>query len=265
MRGAGTTVRCVGIDLAWMSDRNHSAIAAGTLRSGHLSIDAVSSGLSNLVDVLRFLDDVVSPDSDAVIAIDAPLIVENEVGMRPCEREVSRRFGRFHAGAHASNLTLYPDAGSVRLTRELKRRGFTMNVETAEAKRRPGRWFFEVYPHPAHVVLFDRERIIKYKKGRVPRRQAGLKEFAHEIREKLRAAAPTLDSTPEASNLLDADTMAMRGRTLKAHEDRIDALFCAYLAAHYWYWGDERNEMIGDITDGNIVVPTRTWDGREFA
>ena len=41
----------------------------------------------------------------------------------------------------------------------------------------PGKWFFEVYPHPAHVVLFNREKIIKYKKGNVKLRREGLGEF----------------------------------------------------------------------------------------
>ena len=49
----------------------------------------------------------------------------------------------------------------------------------------------------------------------------------------------------------------LRGRSLKSYEDALDAVFCAYLAFHYWRWGAERNEMIGDLESGYIVVPTR--------
>jgi predicted RNase H-like nuclease len=42
---------------------------------------------------------------------------------------------------------------------------------------------------------------------------------------------------------------------LKAVEDQLDSLICAYVAAHWWYWGLERNWVLGDTTTGYIVVP----------
>jgi predicted RNase H-like nuclease len=38
--------------------------------------------------------------------------------------------------------------------------------------------------------------------------------------------------------------------TLKALEDQLDALLCAYIGAHWWYWGIERNLVLGDRTTG---------------
>ena len=43
---------------------------------------------------------------------------------------------------------------------------------------------------------------------------------------------------------------------MKAVEDQLDALICAYVAAHWWYWGLERNLVLGDRETGYIVVPT---------
>jgi predicted RNase H-like nuclease len=43
--------------------------------------------------------------------------------------------------------------------------------------------------------------------------------------------------------------------TLKALEDKLDALLCAYIGAHWWYWGIERNLVLGDRTTGYIVIP----------
>lgn len=32
-------------------------------------------------------------------------------------------------------------------------------------------------------------------------------------------------------------------------------MFCAYLACYLWYWGWERNELIGDTESGYILNP----------
>ena len=45
------------------------------------------------------------------------------------------------------------------------------------------------------------------------------------------------------------------GAALKAVEDQLDSLICAYVAAHWWYWGIERNWVLGDAATGYIVVP----------
>src|SRR6202011_3447427 len=47
------------------------------------------------------------------------------------------------------------------------------------------------------------------------------------------------------------------GPQLKALEDQLDAITCAYVAAHWWYWGLERNDVLGDSQSGYIVVPKR--------
>ncbi|MGQ9866368.1 MAG: DUF429 domain-containing protein, partial [Pseudanabaenaceae cyanobacterium] len=42
---------------------------------------------------------------------------------------------------------------------------------------------------------------------------------------------------------------------LKDLEDRLDSLLCAYIGAHWWYWGPTRNRVLGDRTHGYIVIP----------
>jgi len=50
-----------------------------------------------------------------------------------------------------------------------------------------------------------------------------------------------------------------RKGSLKPVEDRIDAVFCAYLAAYWWHWAEERNRVYGSGEDGGyIVVPAGT-------
>jgi len=45
------------------------------------------------------------------------------------------------------------------------------------------------------------------------------------------------------------------GAELKAAEDKLDSLICAYVAAYWWYWGEQRNLVLGDRTTGYIVIP----------
>jgi predicted RNase H-like nuclease len=42
---------------------------------------------------------------------------------------------------------------------------------------------------------------------------------------------------------------------IKALEDQRDALLYAYIRGHWWYWGIERNLVLGDRTTGYIVIP----------
>jgi predicted RNase H-like nuclease len=190
-----------------------------------------------------------------VVAIDAPLVLENLDGQRPCELLISQKFGAKHASAHSSNLTKYARPTSVRLARELEARHF-LHCPLPDTQRRAGRWFFEVYPHPAHVVLFQRKYIVKYKKGRIADRRTGLEEMRREVRTHCTIAEPRLAVTPTLADFLQQDLGALKGARLKEYEDTLDALLCAYLAAHNWRWAAERNEMIGDIRTGYIVNPT---------
>ena len=44
-----------------------------------------------------------------LLGVDAPLLVPNETGKRPCETELGRRFAKFQAGAHPANRTIFGD------------------------------------------------------------------------------------------------------------------------------------------------------------
>ena len=242
----------IGIDLAWQSDRNHSGGAVLEGDQSAVTLREVSSGLGTLADVEAFVDRNASPDT--VVAVDAPLVIENLNGQRPCETEIGRRFGAADASAHTSNLRLYPNARSVQFAKNLESRGF-LHCPRSHAQTLGGKWFFEVYPHPAHVVLFRRARIIKYKKGPVDFRKAGLTEFRQSLLEHLSGAQPSLKINAALQSFLDHPLEALEGAALKHYEDKLDAVFCAYLAAHFWAWSYDRNEMIGTYEMGYIINP----------
>jgi predicted RNase H-like nuclease len=245
----------IGIDLAWQSNKNNSGGAVLHGDQSGVEIREFSSGLTTLSDVETFICRHALGDS--VVAIDAPLIIQNTHGQRPCETEIGRRFGAADASAHTSNQTLYPNAGSVQLARTLEGHGF-QHCPQAHRRHLSGKWFFEVYPHPAHVVLFRRSRIIKYKKGRVASRKSGLVDFRENFREFLCKSDPPLIINSKLQSLLERSLDTLKGAPLKHYEDMLDATLCAYLAAYFWAWSYERNEMIGNHESGCIVNPKPT-------
>ena len=45
----------------------------------------------------------------------------------------------------------------------------------------------------------------------------------------------------------------LAGAAMKDVEDRMDAVMCAYVGAHWWHWGTERNLVCGSAQEGYIV------------
>jgi len=111
----------------------------------------------------------------------------------------------------------------------------------------------EVFPHPAHIRLFDLPGIFKYKKKARPW-PAVLGEW-----ERYRAALATL-AHADPPLVLDArvpERVGLRG--YKRWDDTLDALSCAYIAAFLWRWGSAppHARVFGDLAEGYIMVPDR--------
>lgn len=243
-----STATFIGIDLAWKSQHNPTgaAVLRGDRAGACLEIVATLYPDSS---VSEFVSGYAT--ADTVVAIDAPLIIANETGQRSCEMAVGRRYESRDAACHTSNLTLYRDASSVALTSALLAEGFVH----ADRKGAPeGRIIAEVYPHAAMVALWDLPKTIKYKKGSVEERRAGLEVLRNHLRQ-LRTAEPPLLRSGVLSEEFAVDLNRLSGNNLKNYEDRLDALFCAYLAFHFWYWNWERNELFGDMQSGYILNP----------
>ena len=104
-------MRVIGVDLAW-SGRNRSGVCA--VEGGHV---LASACLRSDDDIEAWIRDW---DSDEVlVAFDAPLIVRNRTGRRPCESVFSSAFAaercsHAYAGMLDSGTTL---RGSARCSR----------------------------------------------------------------------------------------------------------------------------------------------------
>ena len=249
------TTTFIGIDLAWQSDKNHSGIVVSRGNDDGAIAELASSGVASLDAVVSFVQ--ANATANTVIAIDAPLVIRNVSGQRPCETEVSSRFGRHHAGAHSTNLSKYPDAPPCRLVAMLEAVGFAHDPRPHTSRERDGKWMFEVYPHPAMVNLFRLDHIIRYKKGSISEKRQGLILLRNYLAA-LRLFDPPLNASDDLEVRLFHESVGrMNGKRLKHHEDLLDAYFCSYLALYFWRFGAEKNEMIGDVSNGYIIVPHR--------
>lgn len=243
------TATFIGIDLAWKTARNPSgaAVLCGDRQGVRLEELATLGSDASVAEFIRK-----HATDDTVVAIDGPLVIVNETGQRPCEIEVSKRYSARDAGCYPSNLQLLPNASSVALARELKTQGFT-HVDRSSDEHH-GRIMAEVYPHAGMVALWDLRKTIKYKRGVAAVKRAGLQDFRTRLAS-LYDAEPPLLRTGMLKELLNLNLDESGGTRLKDHEDRLDALFCAYLAYYFWYWGWERNELFGNIETGYILNP----------
>jgi predicted RNase H-like nuclease len=238
----------IGVDLAWRGGNRRSGVAVlnGNRRKAEVKDIAILGGFE---EIIKYID--CHSEETAFVAIDAPLIIKNRHGQRRCETLIGNSYGDRHASCHTSNLSLYPNADSVRLASDLFSRGF---VHAPSAGPSDQRVMLEVYPHPALLELYSLPTILKYKKGRADERRTGQQELQKKICE-LSHFAPPLEFTSKLAEFLAIDTNSLRGNQLKANEDKLDAIVCAYIAYHFWFWGTSRTLQFADVNSGYITVP----------
>jgi predicted RNase H-like nuclease/ppGpp synthetase/RelA/SpoT-type nucleotidyltranferase len=246
----------IGVDLAW-----------GAKRPTGL---AVLDHDGRLVHVSAVLTDdeilaVLAPyaEGDCLVAVDAPLIVTNPTGNRPAEAALNRDFARYDAGAHPANTGKPEFAEGSRGAALCSAMGLDMNPRSGRRRRA-----IEVYPHPATVALFRLDRTLKYKHK--PGRD--LDSLRSELLtlmtllEGLSTAGPPLRlDHPAWADLRHRVGNATRKSELRAVEDQVDAVVCAYVAL-YTARRPQDVTTYGDFETGYIVTPTLNPDPvREYA
>ena len=241
-------MKFIGVDLGWKT--GESGLCFLEWNNSHLQVMDITRRLS-LAEILDWLENHVSSEEGAMIAVDAPLIIPNATGTRLCDRLTHKYFGRYHAGCYPANLGRPFAERTVRFGKNLESRGF--NHAPSLEPQKIGRYQIEVFPHPAMIHLFQLSRILKYKKGNLAEKKAELQKLQHYIQTVLPNLTPALDLTDFALLTLP---LSLTGTQLKAIEDQLDSLICAYIGAYWWYWGTEKNWVLGDRETGYIVVPS---------
>lgn len=247
----------LGLDLAWGKTNGSGGVALSARPGLPATVLDVQEALGDDQSILAWVDrwDAAEGYGGLLLGVDAPLWVPNETGKRPCEAEIGRRFARFQAGAHPANRTVF--RGYVRgeeLVARFVGRAITHSPYLHGRQNSAVRQVMEVFPHPAHVVLFGLAKTLKYKAktGRTyESRWAVFAEYARLLRG-LQAQDPPLrlpaDWPPRTFE-------GLTGGALKRLEDGMDALTCAYIAYYYWWHGEQGGEVIGNLAEGYIVVP----------
>lgn len=238
-----------GIDLAW-SERNPSGVVILSFEGGILK------PLFWLwdKDLGSFFELIGNWSKGILVAIDAPLIVPNRKSRRPVDATISERFRKEEAGCLPANRTLLKGLNGLTWPEKVVQTLQSLRVRQDPRIRKGdrGRKVFEVFPHPAHVILFSLRRTLKYKarRGRSPDfRQRELKRYLDLLLDLQRKKPPMV--LPKG--LLDD----ISSGSLKRKEDMLDALFCAYLAGWFCYYGSEGYEMLGDLDTGYILLPRK--------
>ena len=232
----------VGVDLGWYG--KPTGLAAIHDARPVLEQHAIAR-LETMTEILDWISRQVGTD-DAVMGVDAPLVIPNATGIREGERRLNAEYRRSDAGCHPANLSRPFASHVLAFSRALGELGFLHGDDLMP--RQSGRFQIEVHPQSATVALFGLPRIVKYKRGTRDDRAGALRRLRRLMIERLPALDPSF--VPDLPHV-------PRSGNLKPVEDQIDAVLCAYIAAHWWYWGRERNVVFGSKREGYIVVPKR--------
>ena len=243
-------MKFIGIDFGWASGA--SGLCCLSWHEKNLQLLDITTMLE-INSILDWIDNWISPDEPGIIAIDAPTIINNQTGMRLAEKLTHKHFGRYHAGCYPANLNSSFCNRTTGFSLSLAKKNFSHAPKIIP--KQLGRYQIEVFPHPATINLFGLDKILKYKKGKIAERQQELNKLQRHITQVLSSLEPMLASANVKKIPIVMGNKT--GKELKNIEDQLDSLLCAYIAAHWWYWGlvNQKNLVLGNLEEGFIVIP----------
>lgn len=242
----------IGIDLAW-TNKNESGIC---IIGDNGKIALCEANVYNNDQLVEIIDDY--SGNGALVAIDAPLIVDNDTGSRKCEREfMSNKINGFQVSIRSSSksfmMKYYNCIRGVelidRLRHNLKHFALDTDIWTGTHK------LMEVFPTGSCVGLFPEIGLVKYKINKKKPLEMSKKEmlrllnFIHQNLNSI-TGIPNFDEF----FMPTFDIQTMSKRQYKNIEDKFDAFICA-LTAYYCYFHKEVTKTFGNIHEGFIILP----------
>ncbi|ABS64445.1 conserved hypothetical protein [Parvibaculum lavamentivorans DS-1] len=238
--------RCVmGIDAAWtLTQPSGVALVAGQHRQWRLvavaasyqrflaladsSLQPETRPLGSRPDVAALLAaaERLSNCSLDLVAVDMPLARSQIEGRRSSDNAVSRAYGGRSAGTHSPSSTR-PGLVSNAFTKEFSIAGFPLLTSDISC---PG--LIEVYPHPALIELTSAPKRLPYKISRAGKYWKGLPlaqrriNLCSEWEKIVTALNEEIDGVAAAFPAIEPSTS---GALLKAYEDMLDAVVCAWV------------------------------------
>lgn len=180
-----------------------------------------------------------------LVAVDIPLSKEPILARRISDNAVSTAYGSRKCGTHTPN-SHRPGPISDAMRLDFEREGFRLLTTEIIS---PG--LIEVYPHPALVELAEASEQLPYKHGKV--RKYWPEDPPVDRRTKLVEVWEYIISLLETkiagvAALLPMPTLGARGYEMKAIEDTLDAVICAWvgicaLEGDVLPYGDEKSAI----------------------
>ncbi len=233
----------VGLDLAW-GEKNQTGVAVVDADGRLLHLGVAQDDESIETAVAPYVDD------ECLVAIDAPLIVQNETGARPCEAALNRDFTTSDASArpaYRGRPEFNPPRGEVLANR--------LGPRFGPASQRSG--------GPSRCSRTRRQSCCsscknpEVQEGRVRDPEARTAAVDDALIEGLDNASPRLrvNRNVPGSSCASGSRSQPDPAQLDRDEDPVDAVICAYVAL-YRFHRPEDVTIYGDFETGYIVTPT---------
>lgn len=264
--------RFLGVDLAWR-EVNDTGLAN---ESGVAVIDTTGRILDagwtrGLEETIGWINTAAGSGS-ALLFVDAPLIVTNPTGQRPCEQQVGQRYGRWQVSANSTN-TRSPHLAGVTLHRELQATGWTYSDGT-DWPPAAAHTMYECYPYTTLVgapeLGYDKARPRYKRKPKSipaalwrPQRAAACDELIRRLSSLDSVDPPLLLDSHPVTLALSHEPSPVNDGYYKHREDLVDALICAWTAALWHRHGQARCQLLGSPSSpvpsptATIIAPAR--------
>jgi predicted RNase H-like nuclease len=265
------------MDLAWgegseTRPANRSGVVA-LEPDGRISSAGWTIGLEEAVEWIE-----ANAVANTLLFVDAPLVIDNAEGQRLAERQVGQRYGRWWVSANSTNMKSPRQAG-VQLRQRLEGRGWRYD-DGLDGPPTGGRVLSECYPYTTIVGAsefgYDDKRP-PYKRAPKgmkateawPRRTSACDELIRRLSSLAHSDVPIyLASHCDTAQLADVPSPAGAAQ-YKKREDLLDAAICAWTAALWHRFGEERCQVLGVEADqaplrpiASIIAPARSEQRR---
>lgn len=265
-------MRFLGVDLAWgegSEDRPANCSGVVALAPSGVILDA--GWTLGLDETHAWIERQAA--HDALLLVDAPLVITNLTRQRLADRQVGQCYGRWWVSANSVNLESPRQAG-VRLRERLEAVGWSY-ADGRDGPPSSGRVVSECYPYATIVGVEElgyEDKRPPYKrrpKGMraaefFPMRSAACDELIRRVAS-LAAADPPIDlGSHHRTEELVTEPSPRNSTLYKRREDLLDAALCSWTAAFWHRHGLERCQVLGGIEhDGaggpiaTIIAPAR--------
>lgn len=240
-------IRYLGLDLGWTPRDSSGGVVLEPTDDGGVQVISADS-LRSHEDTLRWITRN-RGRTQATLAWNAPLIVENLSGSRVCDRQLLEHFSRYRIDEYANNTVSASHPRT--MGRALMRMGFDPNP-ASEGDR-----IVETHTQAAQVLLLGVDRPIRMKSGPIGGRKESVERLRELIEERLMRAdaSPRLHDSPELTQMMEAHLPDLNGTRLGELEERLEALICGYVAAYLGQVGTDGCAFLGDLDTGYILLP----------